>query len=44
MPLLTPPEDPSFKRVNLAIAIALFAVALSFLNLCFFLWSRSNGA
>ncbi|MGE0668966.1 MAG: hypothetical protein AB7O49_20635 [Sphingomonadales bacterium] len=40
MPLLTPPEDPSYKRVNLAIGISLFAVALSFLNLCFFLWSR----
>ncbi len=38
MPLLTPPDDPSYRRINLAIGIALFAVALSFINLCFFLW------
>lgn len=40
MALLTPPEDPSYRRVNIAIGIALFAFALSFINLCFFLWSN----
>lgn len=40
MPLLTPPSDPSVRRVNMAIGISLFAVALGFINLCFFLWAR----
>ncbi len=40
MALLTPPDDPTYKKVNLAIAIALFAVALSFINLFIWLWTR----
>ena len=38
MPLLTPPGDPSYKRVNLAIGIGLFAWAISVFNLAFMLW------
>jgi hypothetical protein len=38
MPLLTPPEDPSVKRVNIAIAIGLFALTISLANLAFMLW------